>query len=263
MPEGPEVRIMSDHFNDILVGKLVVTIECISQPYIEKYGTLVDELQSFFPLRIKPTFCVGKATFLELNKNYYFSYHLGMTGFWSLHKSKHAHLCLTTDKDLKFYFHDTRRFGNIKLISKSVFLQKFNPFGDLLQKNSDPKGYASFLYSNCKSNSEVCKILLNQNYFPGVGNYLKSEILYVSKIHPHRKWNDLSLKEVVELCLNTKLMLKKSYTSGGAQLRDFKNPKNSNDLHLLIYGREVTDKNEKVQSGITKDNRRSFWVDYW
>ena len=229
MPEGPEVRIMSDHFNDILVGKLVVTIECISQPYIEKYGTLVDELQSFFPLRIKPTFCVGKATFLELNKNYYFSYHLGMTGFWSLHKSKHAHLCLTTDKDLKFYFHEY---------------------------------FASFLYSNCKSNSEVCKILLNQNYFPGVGNYLKSEILYVSKIHPHRKWNDLSLKEVVELCLNTKLMLKKSYTSGGAQLRDFKNPKNSNDLHLLIYGREVTDKNEKVQSGITKDNRRSFWVDY-
>jgi hypothetical protein len=54
-------------------------------------------------------------------------------------------------------------------------------------------------------------------------------------------------------------MLHKSYNGGGAQLRDFKNPSKAPDLELLIYGKELTEKNLPVTSEITKDNRRSFW----
>ena len=259
MPEGPEVKIMSDYVNEVLEGHTITNIECISQPYLVKYGSLVDSIQSYLPFVFQDSFCVGKASYIFLDKDTIFSYHLGMTGFWSTQKKSHAHLMFKTSTGLFFYFHDTRRFGNIKLLSRpKVF---FNDFynGDFLNYDFDIDSYALFLYDTINTSKEVCKVLLDQRYFAGVGNYLKSEILFSCAIHPHKLWNSLSLDEVVALCKISKFMLYKSYKGGGAQLKDFKNPSIAPDLSLLIYGKSHTDNNLPVTSEITKDNRRTFW----
>jgi DNA-formamidopyrimidine glycosylase len=259
MPEGPEVKIMSDYVNEVLSGHIITNIECVSQPYFIKYGSLVDTIQSYLPFVFKDSFCVGKASFIYLNKDTVFSYHLGMTGFWSTQKKSHAHLKLKTSTGLCFYFHDTRRFGNIKVLSNSKLL--FNEFynGDFLNFDFDIESYALHLYKTINTSKEVCKVLLDQRYFAGIGNYLKSEILYSCGIHPHKLWNSLSLDEVISLCKISKFMLFKSYKGGGAQLKDFKNPSKAPDLNLLIYGKTHTHNNLPVTSEITKDNRRTFW----
>lgn len=259
MPEGPEVKIMSDYVNEVLFGHTITNIECISNAYKFKYGSLVDSIQRFLPFVFEPSFCVGKASFIPLGSNYYFSYHLGMTGFWASKKSSHAHLKLITSSGLLFYFHDTRRFGNIKLISKSDISHNSFYNGDFLNFNINIEDYAFFLYNNLKTSKEVCKVLLDQRYFAGVGNYLKSEILFSCNLHPHKLWSSLSLDQIITLCKVSKAMLFKSYKSGGAQLRDFKNPSFVPDLNLLIYGRSRTDDNLPVVSEITSDKRRTFW----
>ena len=259
MPEGPEVKIMSDYLNEVLDGHIITNIDCVSIPYQIKYGTLVDSLQSFLPFNFTVSYCLGKATFIKLNNSYYFSYHLGMTGYWSTQKKNHAHLRVTTDSGLFFYFHDTRRFGNIKLLSNSSLPNNEFFNGDFLNYEIDLIAYAKFLKTTLKTSKEVCKVLLDQRYFCGVGNYLKSEILFVSKIHPHKLWNNLSFEDILNICKMTKLMLLKSYKGGGAQLRDFKNPSNAPDLNLLIYGKSLTEDKLAVSSEITKDNRRTFW----
>jgi DNA-formamidopyrimidine glycosylase len=259
MPEGPEVKIMSDYVNEVLSGHTITNIECVSQPYIIKYGSLVDTIQSYLPFVFKDSFCVGKASFIYLNKDTVFSYHLGMTGFWSTQKKSHAHLKLKTSTGLCFYFHDTRRFGNIKVLSNSKIL--FNEFynGDFLNYDLCLEDYSLFLFSTLKTSREVCKVLLDQRYFAGVGNYLKSEILFFCALHPHILWSDLTSDQILNLCKVTKYMLYKSYKGGGAQLKDFKNPSKAPDLSLLIYGRTITDDGFPVVSEITPDNRRSFW----
>ena len=259
MPEGPEVKIMSDYLNEVLDGHVIIAIDCISTPYQFKYGALVEDLRNFLPYHFTPSFCLGKSTFIKLSSTFYFSYHLGMTGYWSTEKSNHAHLCLTTDTGLFFYFHDTRRFGNIKLLDSSSFPgnEFFN--GDFLNYDIDLVAYAKFLKANLITTKEVCKVLLDQRYFCGVGNYLKSEILFVSNIHPHQLWSKLSFDDILNLCKMTKLMLLKSYKCGGAQLRDFKNPSKAPDLDLLVYGKSFTKDNLPVKSEVTKDNRRTFW----
>ena len=50
-----------------------------------------------------------------------------------------------------------------------------------------------------------------------------------------------------------------SYKSGGAELRDFKNPKKDSKLELLAYGQEKDKKGREIINEITKDQRRSFW----
>jgi endonuclease-8 len=259
MPEGPEVKIMSEYLNDVLSGQDIVSISCISKPYHLKYGDLVSKIQSFLPISFNDSFCIGKATFIPLSDNMFLSYHLGMSGFWSLDLLKHAHLQISTRLGTNFYFHDTRRFGNIKLLSKSEIEMNYFKNSDFLNFDTNPDVYGNYLFQNLRTNLEVCKILLNQRYFSGIGNYLKSEILYLTGIHPHQKWSDLSLANVQTLCRNAKSLLFKSYAGGGAQLRDFKNPGRSPDLKLLVYGRAFTDENTPVISSITRDNRRSFW----
>jgi endonuclease-8 len=259
MPEGPEVKIMSDYVNEVLSGHSIANIECISQPYKIKYGSLVESFQTFLPFVFKPSFCVGKASFIDFGDQTLFSYHLGMTGFWSTQMSSHAHLKFTTRSGLSFYFHDTRRFGNIKLLSNSnnLFNKYYN--GDFLNYDICLDEYSLYLFSTLKTSREVCKVLLDQRYFAGVGNYLKSEILFSCALHPHILWSDLTSDQILNLCKLTKHMLYKSYKGGGAQLKDFKNPSKAPDLSLLIYGRTITDDGFLVVSEITSDNRRSFW----
>ena len=204
MPEGPEVKIMSDYVNEVLSGHSIANIECISQPYKIKYGSLVDSFQTFLPFVFKPSFCVGKASFIDFGDQTLFSYHLGMTGFWSTQMSSHAHLKFITRSGLSFYFHDTRRFGNIKLLSNSnnLFNKYYN--GDFLNYDICLEEYSLYLFSTLKTSREVCKVLLDQRYFAGVGNYLKSEILYESKISPFRKLGEIIDSDIQILYKNIK-----------------------------------------------------------
>ena len=257
MPEGPEVKIISNYLNRTLNKLSILSVKAVSDPYKEKYKDTIEEINKYLPTQYHNSFCIGKQTFIQLKNGIFFSYHLGMTGFWSKKKEKHAHLCLKMNNNLNIYFHDTRRFGNIKILKSNNIKEKYHFNRDLLN-HEKLNEHLLFLTSSIKSNLEICKLLLNQTYFPGVGNYLKSEILYACKIHPHTKWETLTNKKIKELCVTTKKIMTYCYEKGGAQLRDFKNPQNSSELKLKIYGRSKTKNGNIVTSLITKDNRRTF-----
>jgi len=259
MPEGPEVKIVVDFLNKSLQNKRISSFSHCSKPYKIKYGEVIKSLKEYVPLDFSGFFCIGKTSFLKIDKRKYFSFHLGMTGKWSEKKEKHTHFKIETSDNTKIYFTDPRRFGNIKIVSKDQLDKDYYKEGDFLNFNTPIKKYAEYLVNNLKSEQEVCKILLNQKYFSGVGNYLKSEILYKAKIHPQKKWNQLTNKEIFNLCNYTKSTIIESYNCGGAELRDFKNPKKDSKLKLLAYGKEKDKKGRKIISEITKDQRRTFW----
>jgi len=259
MPEGPEVKIVADFLNKKLENKTITDLNYCSKPYKQKYGELIKELNQFTPIKFEKVFCIGKASFLKIGKHHYFSYHLGMTGKWSEIKEKHSHLIIKTSDQDQLYFTDTRRFGNIKLLKEDDLLKKYPKERDLLNYNTSIKKNVDYLIKNIQTNQEVCKVLLNQKYFCGVGNYLKSEILYHSKIHPHRSWPSLNKKEIPNLCVFTREIMKKAYMSGGAELRDFKNPKKNSKLRLNAYGKKIDSKKRVIVNDITKDQRRTYW----
>jgi len=125
MPEGPEVRIVADFLQKKLSNQNITDFKCLSKPYQIKYGKLIDEINNFIPFNFSEIFCIGKTTFIKINDDKYFSFHLGMTGNWSNVKEKHSHLKLKTDKNNIIYFNDTRRFGNIKLLNNIDIKTKY------------------------------------------------------------------------------------------------------------------------------------------
>ena len=77
MPEGPEVKIVADFLNKKLENKIITELNYCSNPYKKKYSKLINKLNQFTPINFKEIFCIGKASFLKLDKHNYFSYHLG------------------------------------------------------------------------------------------------------------------------------------------------------------------------------------------
>jgi formamidopyrimidine-DNA glycosylase len=52
----------------------------------------------------------------------------------------------------------------------------------------------------------IGNVLMNQKVISGIGNYLRSEILYVSKINPFRIVKNISDNELKEIFNNSKIL---------------------------------------------------------
>ena len=257
MPEGPEVKIASDYFNHFFLSSKKIKFEIISEYYYQKYYDVFDTITKQLEI-FKPTFTIGKNIFLELKNNQLFNFHLGMTGGWSNELIKHCHFRIY-DENNELFFRDIRKFGNMKIINKSDFNKKFNPTYDLLNKQYNLKTHIRYLESKINIRKSICSIIMDQKYFPGVGNYIKSESLYISKIHPEEKWGNLNEKMRTLLIKNIKKVMTDSYKSGGAELKDFKNPFNLSKFRLKIYGKKYTEEDNLVTSKITTDSRKTWF----
>ncbi|MBJ05340.1 MAG: hypothetical protein CMP65_05530 [Flavobacteriales bacterium] len=257
MPEGPEVKIASDYFNNFFSNSKSVRFEMTSDYYTQKYSKIFHLLNNNLE-NYTSTFTIGKNIFIGLKNKLIFNLHLGMTGGWLNNFEKHCHFRVFT-KNKELFYKDVRKFGKVRIINLQELEQKNQSEFDLLNNKYDLTQHISFLNSKIKTKKSLCSILMNQSYFPGVGNYIKSETLFESKLHPEEKWINLDEKTKIKLIKNTKKIMDLSYKSGGAELKDFKNPFKKSNFILKIYGKKNTHDNYPIKSLITSDNRKS-WI---
>lgn len=70
----------------------------------------------------------------------------------------------------------------------------------------------------------LCKFLMNQEYFGGIGNYLKSEILYRARISPFRTLSSLTDNEISALFSTALSTISQAYQAGGLTHGTFLDP---------------------------------------
>ena len=257
MPEGPEVKIASDYFNKFFLNSKKINFEIISEYYTQKYSAIFETIMQNLKEHQK-TSTIGKNIFLELENQQLFNLHLGMTGGWSSKLVKHCHFRVF-DANKEIFFKDVRKFARLKIIPLSQFNNMFNPEFDPLNKSYNITTHLNHLQKNIKNKKSICSIMMHQKYFPGVGNYIKSESLYASKIHPEEKWGNLDDNMKIKLIKNIQDIMYHSYKLGGAELKDFKNPFNQSKFKLKIYGKKYTAYNNLVTSKTTSDYRKSWF----
>lgn len=257
MPEGPEVKIASNYLNKFFNSNDPIIFEIITEYYHEKYKDVFKTINKKLT-KFNKSYTVGKNIFIDLNKELIFNFHLGMTGGWSNKLVKHCHFKIY-NSNKKLFFRDIRKFGKMRIISKVDFIKKHNPQYDMINEKYDSKKHIEFLNKNVNGNKAICSILMNQKYFPGVGNYIKSETLYACSLHPEKRWQNISRLELEKLIMITQEIMYESLKNGGAELRDFNNPFHSSKYKLKIYGRKKTIKNEAVKALLTSDYRRT-WI---
>ncbi len=128
--------------------------------------------------------------------------HLGMTGKLRVEKAdfspgRHDHLVLAEAKQ-SLVFQDARLFGRVLFaVGQDAPTWWTRQAPDLLSKEFSEEALAAFLQRRKKA--PIKAVVLMQERFPGVGNWMADEILWRAEIHPRQAAGSLTKKQVAAL----------------------------------------------------------------
>ena len=188
---------------------------------------------------------------------------LGMTGSWNNVETKHTRIKITTTKDSVLCFNDIRNFGTFQIKSKEDLNKKLSSIGpDMLFNPPTPKEFLSILRK--KNNKNICDVLMNQNVISGVGNYIKAESLWYSRINPYAQVKNLTDVNLVTLRLAIIYVINKSYQEQGATIKSyytFSGEEGNASEGFVVYGRQKDYNGHIVTKDQTPDKRTTHWVE--
>lgn len=282
MPEGPELRRSRDQLQKY-VGQTIVTAQVMGGRY-ESATDLVGftELSGStewdgksncrkLDIVIKAIEVKGKFMWWELPDDWFLWCTYGMSGQWSREVTKHsAFRCqvkTSSGQNSWLAFNDIRHFGTLKFIKGRQQLdKKLSTLGfDFLSKEQSVTALWRFL-KDCKKNlqdKDIGLVLMDQSVFAGVGNYLRAEILYQSKISPFRKLKDVSYEDLQKISDAAREIMVNSYNSNGATIatyRDAEGKTGSYSSKFAVYGRKTDPFGNEVIRQETADKRTIHWV---
>ena len=279
MPEGPEARIMADMLSQRITGKYLLSMTRDTK--YKKTANILNwnSFTKLLPLKILKVKAKGKKVIWKFPGKRYLVTSLGMTGLYFLKEDKYTRVRFSIGEigysgeaqvllvEKYIYFSDKRNFANLYFnLSKIEYKKQMKDVGfDLLAystKSMEPdKPLQKLWLSRCRESkyaqTQICVFLLiHQKEFAGIGNYLKADILFLSRIHPGRVMSSFSKKELLNLLKISLETIYDSYSKGGRTIGDFRNPRGKKgDYESPCYG--------KVGKGFTtgkfKDGRSNTY----
>ena len=249
MPEGPEISYMTYYFNKKFKNTILKNIKIKGGRYSRHpVPPLFDVFLKKLPSKIKNILNKGKFIYIKFTDNYNFCIKLNYAHLVE-EDFKHSNIEFITNKG-SFYIEDLRNFGTISILDDSQLESILNQIGpDLIHDKISFSEYEKVMDKHPKM--KIGQFLIEQKYFSGVGNYVRSEVLYEAKISPFRIIKDLTQLEKKTIFKHLNKVLHKAY-----QLL----LKKQQHYPLKVYRQKITPKGEKVISERLEKNRNIYYV---
>ena len=289
MPEGPEVTILTTILRNKLTNTYLHKLDITSSSrYATKKPDNFQILLDSLPNKFKYIENKGKFIYFIMENGLILFQTLGMAGGWYGTQKKHTSMILeyskhpqvdTTHPANQIYFVDQRHFATFKVIlNPADLIKKLKELGpDLVAefthyhspylksiKYEDPINENIFITRLRKYNSKnIVVTLMNQKVFSGIGNYLKSEILYHAKIYPLCNINDLTDTDLANLYQSARHVIKKSYQAQGGKIQlysDLNTPIDEDVFNFQVYQQERDPNGLVIKRIQTADKRSTFYV---
>ena len=253
MPEGPEILYTALLLKKTLKGYKLAEINS----YTDKPAIVPKDLTG----KIEEIDCYGKLFWIKVSgksQSYYIDIHYGITGWLMFDKPekniKFDFKFTKGNDEFMLYMEDRRRFSKVKVDTQEQHDALINKMGvDILSKDFTEE-YFKEIVSNKKT--MIAAILLKQEYFAGLGNYIKNEAMYWSNLKIKSKTDELDEEDIKNLYNN---ILFVSYSNLMELLRDdhlvrmLDDNRKENMPEKLevpyiyqVYGREKTPEGQKV-----------------
>lgn len=191
-----------------------------------------------------------------------FVFFYAMTGSLSFIKGKYTQITFIFDKDgieKRLYYEDKRTLGFVKYITTVEELYEiFKNIGpDYLRGEVTLELFISIIKSDKLKNKKICEFLLEQKYTAGIGNYIRSEVLFDCHLSPHRLCSTLSDNRITKLYISIIKIITESYQAGGLTIGDYKDPWNNPGRFVpKVYGKRD---DPRVVSEKDGNNRTIWW----
>ncbi len=246
MPELPEVQTIVTGLNDILKGK-TITSTYIYDDMVIGYPEKEQFIEKSRGKKIMSLSRKGKYIIVNFDNNQYrLVIHLRMSGKL-LYKErqegreKHTHVVFEFNDNTDLRFNNVRKFGRLYLIKDDKFENAGNIDNLGLEPLSDKFNLKLFKEMLNKRKGMIKPLLMNQEFIAGIGNIYADEALFLAKIRPDRKANNLKEKEIRELYKQLRKILQKGIKMGGTSISDYVNALGETgkfQKELNVYQRE-------------------------
>lgn len=215
MPEGPTIKNMADRLKTALVGEVITG----SRSRYKK--ALLEDWPSLLLGRtIVGVRSHGKNLFIDLSGGYTIYSHMLMWGSWHIYSpgeewqkaEKLARLVLETTHKVAVLFNAPL----CEVITPDQLKRHKTSFlgPDLLAPDFDSAAVWEKMQSAENREREVGEILLDQNVLAGIGNILKSEILFRAGLHPIKAVGSLGETDFNTLMKYSRELLQDTYEKG-------------------------------------------------
>jgi len=262
MPEGPECKRIAESLAKFVSNKKMTNVEILSGRYTKKLPSGIDSFKEELPAKVAGVGVHGKFIYWILNKEFSIWNTLGMTGSWVTEEHPHNRVRFSFSNGDYLYYRDQRNFGTLKFVrGKHQLIEKLQSLGpDMLSEDVSAEKFIERLRKKNKHN--ICKAVMDQSVICGVGNYVKADSLWLSRINPHANVKDLSDRNLESLNNSIKIILRESYKSGGATIssyRDLDGNAGQYSSRFLVYNRKIDEDGNEVKKETTPDGRSTHW----
>lgn len=255
MPEGPECHRTAINLHARRAGALLTEVKIVDGRYkthgpFQGYDLLVSKVNAQHRLKLQGVAAWGKLIVWIFEGDIYVHCTLGLKGGWSRSKRKHGGVCFVFDNGRE-WFNDQLHYGTIKVCDRESTVKKILSLGpDVCRPET---GFTlSHFRAMVKKRSEwdIARLLMDQKAMAGLGNYLKSDVLYACCIHPCTPCKELGLMQQAQLhaaIVDLSVGHLQAYKTGTR-------------MRKLVYGRKRDKYGNKVIKIKTGDKRNTHFV---
>ena len=217
VPEGPEIRRAADRISNVLVGKRV-----------DKASFAFEHLRPFEKQlagsRVEAIDTRGKAMLTRFDNGLTLYSHNQLYGRWftarrgqlpETRRSLRVALHTGTHSALLYSASDISVLTEAELATHP-FLCRLGP--DILDSGLDTNTIIDRLNQKRFMRRCLAALYLDQAFLSGLGNYLRSEILYRAGLHPKLRPVDIAADAQRHLAQETLKISRRSYRTGGVTL---------------------------------------------
>ena len=214
MPEGPEIKRQADQIHEALAGRVARTVwfafERLRSEGAELEGQRIEE--------VRPR---GKALLIRFEQGGVIYSHNQLYGRWYVRKSGEApktgrslRLKVATDGPAAFlYSASTIEVLDANALEEHPFLGRLGP--DVLAAETSVAELRARLRDPRFERRGLAALLLDQSFLAGLGNYLRSEILFHAQIDPNARPRDLEAAQIRKLADAIHRITERAYTERG------------------------------------------------
>lgn len=214
MPEGPEIWRAADKISNALAGKEIKEI-FFAFDELKKYESKLRGL------KVSSVIPRGKAIITSFENDLNLYSHNQLYGKWLISnngKEPDTNRSLrvaihTEDASAYLYSASEIEFLKDKEIESHPYIKKLGP--DVVDPNISYEEIVKRYRDETFRNRKLATLLLDQGFLSGIGNYLRSEILFCAKVDPDHRPKDCSEEQIKDLAHYSLELSRRSYKTGG------------------------------------------------
>ena len=215
MPEGPEIYRVAQKLSKAISGKKIISIEFGLERLKGWEEVLINS-------QITSVKSQAKAMLISTDSGYTIYSHNQLYGRWDIRRSTTAEK--KTNRSLRILIetdsHTARLYSASDIevldavdLASHPFLSKLGP--DLLDKDVSDTQLVEHISSGRFDRRALKHLLLDQSFLSGIGNYLRSEILFEANLHPDTRLGKLSQAKKSELALISRKITERALAQNG------------------------------------------------